>query len=59
MIITNTIPLITDAFPKHLLGLGLGANVLVVSASALIGPVLGDISYTTLAGAGCSGLMFL
>lgn len=41
LIITNTTPLITDAFPQKKLGTGLSINVLVASASQLFGPVIG------------------
>ena len=41
LIITNTTPLITDAFPKEKLGTGLSINILVASISQLIGPVVG------------------
>ncbi|MGG3693708.1 MFS transporter [Heyndrickxia ginsengihumi] len=41
LIITNTTPLITDAFPAKKLGTGLSINVLVASMSQLIGPVVG------------------
>lgn len=41
IVITNTTPLITDAFPKEKLGTGLGINVLVSSSAQLLGPVIG------------------
>lgn len=41
LIITNTTPLITDAFPAKKLGTGLSINVLVASAAQLFGPVIG------------------
>jgi len=41
LIITNTTPLITDAFPAKRLGTGLSINVLVASVSQLFGPVVG------------------
>jgi EmrB/QacA subfamily drug resistance transporter len=41
LIITNTTPLITDAFPKKQLGTGLSINVLVASIAQLAGPVIG------------------
>jgi EmrB/QacA subfamily drug resistance transporter len=40
-IITNTTALLTDAFPPRLLSTGLGANVSVVSAAQLAGPIVG------------------
>lgn len=41
LLITNTTPLLTDAFPRHQLPQALGINALVLSISQLIGPVLG------------------
>lgn len=41
LIITNTTPLITDAFPQKKLGTGLSINVLVASIAQLFGPVIG------------------
>jgi EmrB/QacA subfamily drug resistance transporter len=41
LIITNTTPLITDAFPAKKLGTGLSINVLVASIAQLFGPVVG------------------
>jgi EmrB/QacA subfamily drug resistance transporter len=41
LIITNTTPLITDAFPAKKLGTGLSINVLVASIAQLFGPVIG------------------
>ncbi|MFC0212274.1 MFS transporter [Paenibacillus chartarius] len=41
IIITNTTPMITDAFPERSLGTALGINVLVSSAAQLLGPVIG------------------
>jgi EmrB/QacA subfamily drug resistance transporter len=43
LLITNTTALITDAFPAHQLGSGLGINVLVASCAQLLGPVLGGL----------------
>ncbi|WP_176585565.1 MFS transporter [Priestia megaterium] len=48
LVITNTTALITDAFPNHSLGKGLGINVLVASAAQLLGPVLGGLIASTL-----------
>jgi EmrB/QacA subfamily drug resistance transporter len=42
-VITNTTPLITDAFPDRLRTLGLGFNVTAVSASQVGGPVVGGV----------------
>lgn len=41
LIITNTTPLITDAFPPKKLGTGLSINILIASIAQLIGPVIG------------------
>lgn len=41
LIITNTTPLITDAFPAKKLGTALSINILVASIAQLIGPVVG------------------
>ena len=48
LLITNTTALITDAFPRQLLGSGLGINVLVASSAQLLGPVLGGLMASTL-----------
>lgn len=48
IVITNTTPLITDAFPEHALSKGLGINVLTASAAQLIGPVVGGFFATKL-----------
>jgi EmrB/QacA subfamily drug resistance transporter len=41
LVITNTTPLIVDAFSKRKLGSALGINVLVASVAQLLGPVVG------------------
>ncbi|WP_274648720.1 MFS transporter [Paenibacillus humicola] len=41
LVITNTTPLITDAFPQRDLGTALGINVLNASVAQLAGPVVG------------------
>jgi EmrB/QacA subfamily drug resistance transporter len=41
LVITNTTPLITDAFSKRELGNALGLNILVASVAQLLGPVVG------------------
>ncbi|MDT8858925.1 MFS transporter [Alkalihalobacillus sp. MEB130] len=41
LIITNTTPMIADAFSKKNLGTALGVNVLVSSVAQLLGPVIG------------------
>ncbi|GMA63201.1 MFS transporter [Alicyclobacillus fastidiosus] len=41
IVVTNTTPLLTDAFPEKSLPKGLGINVLVASVAQLVGPVVG------------------
>lgn len=41
LVITNTTPLITDAFAERNLGTALSINVLVASVAQLIGPIVG------------------
>ncbi|KRW91065.1 MFS transporter [Alicyclobacillus tengchongensis] len=48
IVITNTTPLITDAFPEGSLAKGLGINVLVASVAQLLGPVVGGFFAATL-----------
>ncbi|EHS59134.1 MFS transporter [Paenibacillus sp. Aloe-11] len=48
LVITNTTALITDSFPEHSLGKGLGINVLVAAVAQLFGPVLGGLMASTL-----------
>jgi EmrB/QacA subfamily drug resistance transporter len=48
LVITNTTPLLTDAFPERTLAKGLGINVLVSSAAQLVGPVIGGLFAATL-----------
>ncbi|WP_205077992.1 MFS transporter [Pelotomaculum propionicicum] len=48
LIITNTIPMITDAFPGRFLGTALGINIVVASAGQLMGPVVGGLLVHTL-----------
>ena len=43
LVVTNTTPYITDSFPEKDLGVALGINVLVSSASQLLGPVIGGL----------------
>ncbi|MFC0411038.1 MFS transporter [Roseomonas elaeocarpi] len=40
-IITNTTALLTDAFPKHALSIGLGMNSSAAAAAQVLGPVVG------------------
>jgi EmrB/QacA subfamily drug resistance transporter len=48
LIITNTTPLITDAFSEKKLGTALSINILVASVAQLIGPVVGGYLVYTL-----------
>lgn len=48
IVITNTTPLLTDAFPEKLLSKGLGLNVLISSVAQLAGPLIGGFFATTL-----------
>ena len=47
-IITNTTAQLTDAFPDRMLSVGLGANITLVSAAQVAGPVVGGVLVTTL-----------
>jgi len=40
-VVTNTTPLITEAFPRARLGQALGANTFILSVSQLVGPAIG------------------
>ncbi|USB33217.1 MFS transporter [Paenibacillus sp. YPG26] len=46
LVVTNTTPLITDAFPKTQLGTGLGLNILSASIAQVLGPVVGGLVTT-------------
>lgn len=46
IVITNTTPLLTDAFPERSLSKGLGINVLIASIAQLVGPVVGGFFAT-------------
>lgn len=46
IVITNTTPLLTDAFEPRSLSKGLGINVLVSSSAQLLGPVIGGFFAT-------------
>jgi EmrB/QacA subfamily drug resistance transporter len=39
----NSAALVTDAFPKHQLGLALGTNTMVAAVGLVIGPILGGV----------------
>lgn len=45
-IITNTTALLTDAFPRHALGIGLGMNSSMAAAAQVLGPVVGGAMAT-------------
>ncbi|ADM72654.1 Multidrug resistance protein Stp [Paenibacillus polymyxa E681] len=46
LVVTNTTPLITDAFPRSRLGTGLGLNLLSASVAQVLGPVVGGLVTT-------------
>ncbi|MEW9697571.1 MFS transporter [Paenibacillus sp. SI8] len=46
LVVTNTTPLITDAFPQSQLGTGLGLNILSASVAQVLGPVVGGMVTT-------------
>lgn len=41
LMVANSSAIVTDAFPKHQLGLALGVNGMVVAVGSAVGPVLG------------------
>lgn len=41
LIVANSTPIVTDAFPKNELGMALGINGMVISVASVIGPILG------------------
>lgn len=43
LLITNSTVIVTDAFPKHQVGLGLGINQIAGAAGFIIGPVIGGL----------------
>jgi len=47
LLVANSAPIVTDAFPKKELGKAMGINSMVISVAAVIGPILGGalISY--------------
>lgn len=46
LLLANSIPIVTDAFPKNELGKALGINTMVVSVGAVIGSILGGALLT-------------
>ena len=44
----NSISIITDAFPKEKLGMGLGTNIMAMNLGAISGYTLGGVMITTL-----------
>jgi EmrB/QacA subfamily drug resistance transporter len=48
LIITNTTPILTDSFPRRLLGQALGLNVAIAAVSQLLGPAVGGLLVTVL-----------
>jgi EmrB/QacA subfamily drug resistance transporter len=43
LLMTNSTVIVTDAFPKHKVGLGLGINQIAGAAGFIIGPVVGGL----------------
>lgn len=43
LLVTNSTAIVTDAFPKHQVGLGLGINQIAGAAGFLIGPIIGGL----------------
>jgi EmrB/QacA subfamily drug resistance transporter len=43
LMLANSSAIVTDAFPRHELGLALGINAMVVAVGSAIGPVLGGV----------------
>ena len=41
LIVANSTPIVTDAFPKSELGMALGINSMIISVASVIGPILG------------------
>ena len=41
LIVANSTPIVTDAFPKKELGMALGINSMIISVASIIGPILG------------------
>jgi EmrB/QacA subfamily drug resistance transporter len=47
LVVTNTTPIITDVFPRAMLGQALGLNVSVISIAQLVGPPVGGFFAAT------------
>ncbi len=43
LLVANSTPIVTDAFPKNELGKAMGINGMVISVASVIGPILGGI----------------
>jgi EmrB/QacA subfamily drug resistance transporter len=43
LLVANSAPLITDAFPKGELGMALGINSMIINIASVIGPILGGL----------------
>jgi EmrB/QacA subfamily drug resistance transporter len=43
LLVANSTPIVTDAFPKKELGKALGINGMVISVASVIGPILGGL----------------
>lgn len=55
LLVANSAPIVTDAFPKNELGKALGINGMVISVASVIGPILGGL----LLGAGWRFIFFI
>ncbi len=43
LLAANSVPIVTDAFPRKELGMALGINGMIISIGAVIGPILGGL----------------
>jgi len=43
LLMANSAPIVTDAFPKKELGKAMGINTMIISVASVIGPILGGI----------------
>lgn len=55
LLVANSTPIVTDAFPKNELGKAMGINGMVISVASVIGPILGG----ALVGAGWRSIFFI
>ena len=43
LLVANSVPIVTDAFPKKELGRAMGINGMIISIGAVVGPILGGL----------------